>query len=366
MSAAHEEEWALDTGAAENQPDPNLPADDGAAIEAPELNEIEKLASELGWKPESQWKGPKEGWTPADQYLRTTHAKQQAAAERAREATRHLRASQRSYDELQQRMERLTRTTSQLAQEQEARHRAEIERYFESEKRKAAKDGNDELYEELDAQKHQAQAALDEKFRQEPEINYTQQAQEMLADPIVGKFLKEHPWVVQDEEAYSYAFSIAQDYADAGYPKSMQIQAVKAALREEYPDYFKGRAQSQARPAPQVAPQDDELEDAPWEMESERQPRAAQPQDPVTGKFVKKDEAFEQPVQQQRRPAANVQSGSRMPSSSRMASPEAQAWNALPPEARAVYQEQKKNGSFKGDIVRFAKIYNGDTGNVLD
>jgi hypothetical protein len=360
MSTAHEQEWALEGDAVEApQNETGGLETEVEANEAPELTDVEKLAQEMGWKPADQWKGDKSTHVDAETYLRSTYNRQ-------RDASRHVRAANQRADEYQARLDRLERTANQMMSEQEQRHRAELTAYYERAKKEAAKVGDEERWEELIDEQRQAEALLDRKFQKEAPVNYEAQAQEMLSDPIVGRFLKEHPWVVQDEDAYAYAFSVAQDYADAGAPKSEQIRAVKAALRDEFPQYF-AKGQGQQRQAPQRQAPQAENQPAPWDVDGETAERETPVKDPATGRFVPKQEAhlYQQPAPQ-RRAAPVMQSGSRQPNQARMATPEAKAWNSLPPEARSVFQAQKKSGAFKGDIVKFAKIYSGDQDNVID
>src|SRR5262245_29193423 len=143
MTAAHEEEWALDRQD-ENTADPNA-NEANAANEAPEPSELEQHAMDMGWKPETEWKGDKSGWTPADQYIRATFKKQQEGVQKIRETSRFARAAQRDADDARHRLERLERTTNEIMSIQEQRHRAELEQHFEDAKYKAAKEGNDEL-----------------------------------------------------------------------------------------------------------------------------------------------------------------------------------------------------------------------------
>lgn len=61
-------------------------ADAPEAEEAVELNEVEQLAAEMGWKPRGQWKvkpGAEDTWTDAATYIRQTKAKGEAARKEA-------------------------------------------------------------------------------------------------------------------------------------------------------------------------------------------------------------------------------------------------------------------------------------------
>lgn len=334
QQAAAQEEWEL-----EGQPQEG--AEDQVAAEGQEqAQEIEPtpydaLASEMGWKPKSEWKGQQDGWVPAEEYIRTTFQKQREGADRLRDMRQRYQGAQRSADEYAMRLERLERATNSMMAEQEARMRSEMRQAFEYAKREAIQKNDDGKYQDLLRQEAEAEQALQKRFEQQkppelPDVN--RMAQEMLQDPIVGRFWREHPWVAEDEDAYAYAYAVAQDAADAGHPKTMQIRMVKEALRDAYPDQFARNANAASGAA-------------------SAQERV---RDPETGRYAPTRDApiYQQP--QRRQPPAYNSGGVR----SSNLNPEQKARATLPPEAVRVFEEQKAAGRFKGDIVKFAKIYN--------
>lgn len=363
MSVAHEEEWALD-GQDEGLIDDNQTAENETADgqEAPQLTELETLASELGWKPENEWKGPKDGWTPADQYLRTTHQKLRESTDRGRDTYRQLTAAQRQAEEAIEGVRRMERVTQAMMQEQEARHRAELDNYFEAQKKAAAKADNEELYQDLVTEHREAQRQLSERYKPQPEVNHDAQAQAMLQDPIVGPFIMEHPWLTEDEDAYALAFAVCEDYAQAGAPKLEQIKAARSALRERYPERF---APSRGQTAPQQRTRQPVIESKPWEVGSEQQPQRQTPAKDERGRFVPAKDAHLYEQQPQRRAPPAVAEGVRVAASTRM-SPEAAAWNSLSAEEKSIFKAQKESGTLKMDVVKFAKIARGEQVSVLD
>jgi hypothetical protein len=76
----------------ELEPDAVLVADDQDEEGATELTEVEKIAAELGWKPEAQWKGDKTNWTDAAQFLRQTAAKADAAKKELKDVRKDVDA----------------------------------------------------------------------------------------------------------------------------------------------------------------------------------------------------------------------------------------------------------------------------------
>ena len=353
---AQVEPWAL-----EGQEAPTEPADKTSASaaeqEAP-LSEVEKLAQELGWKPKSQWKGDDQGWTPAEDYIRTTAQKHQASSERARELDKRVRDRERAVDDYRSRLERLERATNQMMSLQEQRHRAELEAYYEAAKKEAAKAGDDAKYDQLLNDQRKAERELDERFQPDAADDPRAIADRMIADPVVGKFLRNNAWIVEDEEAYAYATAVAQQYADLGHPPAAQVKAAEEMLRLYYPERY---AASRRAPPARAAQNDDEFVD----VESPPSQREAAVRDPETGRFVPARDGHLYEQQPARRAPPAVASGNRMPNASVRQSPEQAAWNALPQEAREVYRRQKESGAFKGDVMAFKAIYFGEKRDVL-
>lgn len=298
---------------------------------------VEDLASELGWKPKDQWKGDASGWTPAADYLRTTYAKQREGADRLKQVQQQSRTKDREIDSLVNRLGRLEKVSHSMLREQERTIRAQVHEEYEQAKKAAAKEGDDAKYDRLAAEQLRADRDIAKKFREqepEPEPDVEELAKQQLQHPLIGRFWRDHAWVAADEEAYQLAFAVCQAEAEAGASITRQLQMAKEALREAYPEQFK-----------RTAPADDDGGRARDE----------------SGRFVKQTD--EPAQQQQRRPAPVVANGQRMAAKP---NPEQAALASLPPEARSIYEAQKKAGLFSGDIVKFAKLYNGEAVSVLD
>lgn len=298
---------------------------------------LEDLASELGWKPKDQWKGDASGWTPAADYLRTTYAKQRDGADRLKQVQQQSRTKDREIDGLVNRLGRLEKVSHTMLREQERTIRAQVHDEYEQAKKVAAKEGDDAKYDRLSAEQLKADRDIAKEFRekepqQEPDVE--ELAKQQLNHPLIGRFWRDHAWVAEDEEAYQLAFAVCEEEAKTGASITQQLKMAREALRDAYPDKFKGRA-------------------APVEEDGQARDES--------GRFVKQDAAPAQ-QQQQRRPPV-VANGQRMAAKP---SAEQAALAALPPEARSIYEAQKKAGTFTGDIVKFAKIYNGEVVSVLD
>jgi len=343
QAAALENEQALEQDGVELAPE------DQAAAEG-ELHQptpYDELAREMGWKPLSEWRGDKSTWTPADDYIRTTYQKQQEASARIRELKAQNQRVSRAADDYAMRLERLDRTVNTIVSENEERVRRDMRMQFEQAKREALKNEDEERYQKLLDMEEDANRRLDQRREQinqrEPDV--TKMAEDMLSDPIVGKFWREHRWVAEDENLYNEVFAVAERAAEAGKSAPEQILLVKQYLRSEYPERFQG--EQRQRPQPRQG----EFEDS----------QQAQRVHDERGRFVPKNEEHLYQPQRRAPPAYQGAQNGRQ-----ALSPEQKALNSLPPEARKVFEEQSKSGRFKGDIVRFAKIYNGEQDNVLD
>lgn len=333
-------------GALETQVEGAAQEGQSQEVTQPNAEEIlAQIAEEAGWKPEAEWKGAKDKWVPAHEYLRTTTQKFREAQDRIKEGQNRLRSRERDLtSEFQTRLDRMERLNQNLMTDREQELRANIKAEYESKKFNAAKEGNQEQYSKLVQEQAQAELKLDERFAPEPQVNVQQIAEQILNDPISGEFYRRNAWLVEDEEAFDYAASIADEAAKAKKTKFEQVALVEQALKWRFPERFQNAG-----------------------FEPELEPTNRHVDRGEDGKFVTQRDApflaVNRQQQQQRRPAPNVQQGSRV--AQRSADPEQAALAALPQEARDVFQKQKASGQFKGDAQRFKAIYFGEDGNVL-
>lgn len=181
---------------------------------APQLSEVEQLAVEAGWKPESEWKG--EGHQSAAEFL-----KHQASS--ARDAKRQAKEHER-------RLERVQQTTEKLLRQQEA-----------------------QLREELEGRHADAVAANNatEARRIAGEI------QALEAQPVkegFDDFKSRNDWFGSHEDASAYAFGIAQIHANRGADAATQFREVEKAVKTKFPELFGDAppAKKQATALPQV------------------------------------------------------------------------------------------------------------------
>lgn len=194
-------------------------ADEGADAsvqEAPQLSEVEELASEMGWRPKDQWQGDEGDWKPAKDFLKTT-----------RDINRDLHKQVKNLSKQMEGVQRATATMTERAiSEARTKWEAEHERAVEEGDTAGAKKAANEL------------AQLD---KVKPE---------QAPDPEGAAFAEKHSaWFGRDQEATDYAIRRAGELAKQGLPPSRQIAAVEREMKEHYPEYFPEKAPKKEPPA---------------------------------------------------------------------------------------------------------------------
>jgi len=211
------------------------PADEGEVIE---LSEIEQLASELGWKPEAQWKGDKTNWTDAKTFMRQTAARAESAKKEAKDAHKNVDAI------VAKRVEALEKTMRATRE----RELGQIRQNYNTEIRRAIADGDaryeadlrrelgkvEQEYEELEQIEltpEQLKAAEDEWVENFP-INFPQ-----LQKP----FWNEHAWVLDDEtDVKDFALIEAEitRQINLGKPLDEALDIAGRMLMKAFPDKY--------------------------------------------------------------------------------------------------------------------------------
>lgn len=163
-------------------------------------NPIEKLATELGWSPNDQFRGDPDKWKPADQFIRDGRDIQQTTA-------RELRA-------MRDQMERLGGVTTQIVQDK----MAERDAYWRSQFNQAVEDGDTERAAKLVEQRPAAQP---------PQPG---------ADPTVAQWVGQNEWFTKDPLAQARAQEISDRLKHL--PVQDQLAQVERAIRKEFPEHF--------------------------------------------------------------------------------------------------------------------------------
>lgn len=194
----------------------------------PVRSDVDDLASEMGWRPKSEWDGPEDGWVDSRTFLKNT-----------RDINRTLG---RELKDLKRQMEGIGRATSQMTQRAVEAERQRLEKLHEQ----AVEDGDTK------AAKEAAKAMQDLPV---PQQDLPPEAQAFIE--------RNSAWYGRDQEATTYAQKRSDHYAKEGLSPARQLAAVERDMRQHFPDLFpedkpeeKAKAQpTLARPQRQATPQ---------------------------------------------------------------------------------------------------------------
>lgn len=178
---------------------------------------LDDLAREWGWKPEDEWKGDKAKWSPADEFVRRR-------VSHTSNITKELKA-------VNERMDRLSRTTGKVLADALDKQRAQIE----AEHAEAVENGD-----------YKAVRAAESKMRK------LEAEAEPPADSPDVAFKARNSWYGDggDEEATDYAVARSQRYVQQGKTGDAMFKAVEADVRKKFPDLFDDTGDDDAPPPP--------------------------------------------------------------------------------------------------------------------
>jgi hypothetical protein len=195
---------------------------DGAAPveqqDAPALNEVEKIAAELGWSPKDQWRGEQDKWQDASSFLKA-----------GREITKTVKGELRS---VRQTLDTLTRTSADMMADRLAQQKAELEARLD----RAVEEGDTAAVRTISREA----AQLDAKAPVTP-------------DATVNDFIARHTWFNSDPAARAVAVAEAGRLGATGASVSDQLAAAEAAVRRRFPEHFPDAARMPAKAPPAVA-----------------------------------------------------------------------------------------------------------------
>lgn len=200
--------------------------------DAPEAkpDDLETVARELGWKPETEWKGapPEGGFASAAEFIRSQRSK----AKNVEKELKKLRS------DTEKRIKRMEEQSAKQREKEIAELHSEYDWYI----RKAIKEGDEatekKLIRERDAKVAQAEEV--EEADDEPEADEDDYIENFTPSyPQVQKrFYNEgHAWVL-DDDADPDAMRVVLDYVDSGIPFADALEKADKALRKAYPDKY--------------------------------------------------------------------------------------------------------------------------------
>lgn len=202
------EEEAL-TGAEEDgQETPNEGEEQQGSEASDEDRIAESLASELGWSPKDKWRGAEEDWKPARDFLKTTVEVNKARG--------------REIKSLNERVERIARTSTAMAERAAAEERAKWQ-----ERHQQAVEENDPKA-ALEASQHIQRLSA-------PQVEA----------PVQDFASRNASWFNVDPLATQMAMNVAQIHANKGADAATQVEEAEKAIRKRFPEYFEDEKPAQ-------------------------------------------------------------------------------------------------------------------------
>lgn len=190
--------------------------------------DFEAEAREIGWVPEAEFKGPKEKWKPAQQFVEDGEKILPIVRSQLKRAQEELAKKDVEFTKRLERMERMSNTSMERLK---AQHKAELDR-IQTEKLAAVEAGDTAEYKRLDKQEKQ----LSEVKFDEPEA--------ADADPqtVQTEWVEKNAWYVTDfdkaDEATRYSQWLAQKNPKITLKDN--LEQTEAHMRKKYPELFGG------------------------------------------------------------------------------------------------------------------------------
>lgn len=211
---------------------------EGEGTEAPaepELTEVERLASRVGWAPKNKWKGPPEAWRPADEFI----IRGQELLRENRDAVKKL---EKDFDT---RLKRMDKTFAKAIE----REKEKIEREYRDRARLAVASADPTMLDAADRARNEALKDLNETM----EAEAPQQAQEEPNE--VAEFrLRNREWFQTDAVATAAAVALCGQLQEQfpSLPLERVLQEVETQIRQTFGKGAQKAAEAAQKPGKPV------------------------------------------------------------------------------------------------------------------
>lgn len=221
---------------------------------------IEARARRMGWRPETEYRGPKDKWVPAEDFVQTAEENFPMLRDRVRRLDDDLAKRDRTITDLTKKFDEVTQVLGEfsehnrtLAERTYARARREII----AEMKTAVKEGDTEAFEqrqqqleELDATK--PKPALEKKpvvetpaSRAEPQISAV--AKRWIDSP-------DNAWFHSNQRMNAFATAAHADNMREGMTEAESLEAVSTEVRDTFPKQFEKENPLRRAPGAAAAP----------------------------------------------------------------------------------------------------------------
>jgi hypothetical protein len=189
--------------------------------------EIERIARDMGWKPESEFDGAKEVYVDAAEYIRRGKDIQDNMRKLIKEQRKQLAGVDETLRELKKHNERV--------------YKAEITNIkkelgdLKSKKREAIEEGDVEKVEQIDEQIGALEESLDTKKVAPPDTR-KKTAEDEAASAEFDAWVKNNKWYEENPEMAAYADQIAEDNPALSFRRVSLLAEKK--VKEAFPEAF--------------------------------------------------------------------------------------------------------------------------------
>jgi hypothetical protein len=204
--------------------------------------EVVKQARDMGWVPETEWKGapPKNGFLDPAEYVRRgekimpiINARARKAEETADRLERELQAQRDEHRDTVRRIERMTT----VALEQQ---RAQIEAKYSDRIDQAAATGDTDAVRQARKEEKEALAALDKRLEEPEEEKKARETKNAKVPADVQEWLDANPWYESDDElkAVATAIHVKLLKEKPGMSLTDNLAEVRKRVAKRYPEQF--------------------------------------------------------------------------------------------------------------------------------
>jgi len=220
------EDQTNDPGQTNDSDQPGENADDTSADNSNPTQDVEELASQLGWKPDHSG----ENYVDAATFILRSKEIQDSMKDHNKDLKSQLHNLQGSVDALKDHNERVYKAEL-------SRMEGEITR-LKKERKAAIETADVDKVDELD----QEISGL-EKNLNEPKTKTT-----APTNPIYDEWVKDNEWYLTNDEMATYADTVAQQYV--GAPLERLYPLVRNKVAEVFPEHFQSKNNEPATPKP--------------------------------------------------------------------------------------------------------------------
>ena len=208
------------------EPEDTGPETGAEGTAAPEAT-VESLAREMGWKPDTEWKGaqPEGGLLSAADYLK---------AQKAKADTFKKQLSSFEKDTAK----RIAKLEEKSKRERE-REVTALHKEYDHWIKQAARNGDDDQYERLLAEKAELEGADEDEADEGPSEEQWIENFKPSYPELQKRFWGDsgHAWALEDD-ADPDAVRLVLEFVDSGAPIAEALEKADAALRRAYPDRY--------------------------------------------------------------------------------------------------------------------------------